>query len=77
MNNTTYYQRSRDIALNKENMEQIDIIICLKKRSKTWANTKENIKKQKIINKILVVNNRVTWGILSSTTTNNIVCIIF
>ena len=35
MNNTTYYQRSRDIALNKQNMEQIDIIICLKKRSKT------------------------------------------
>ena len=65
MNNTTYYQRNRDIALNKakqyyknnnerlkqqardkyrnlsekdnkekENMEQIDIIICLKKRSK-------------------------------------------
>ena len=77
MNNTTYYQRSRDIALNKENMEQIDIIICLKKRSKNWTNTKENIKKQKIINKILVVNNRVTWGILLSTTTNNIVCIIF
>ena len=65
MNNATYYQRNRDIALNKvkqcyknnnerlkqqardkyrnlseedkkkkENMEQIDIITCLKKRSK-------------------------------------------
>ena len=65
MDNTTYYQRSRDIALNKakeyyknnnerlkeqarnkyrnlsekirikrENTEKIDIIICLKKRSK-------------------------------------------
>ena len=65
MNNTTYYQRNRDIARNKakeyyknnnkrlkkqardkyrnlseedknkkENMEKIDIIICLKKRSK-------------------------------------------
>ena len=66
MNNTTYYQRNRDRALNKakeyyknnnerlreqardkyknylkkirikrQNMEKIDIIICLKKRSKT------------------------------------------
>ena len=64
MDNTTYYQRNRDVALNKakeyyknnnerlkeqarntetylkkirikrKNMEQIDIIICLKKRSK-------------------------------------------
>ena len=63
MDNTTYYQRNRDVALNKakeyyknnnkrlkeqvnketylrkirtkkENMEKVDIIICLKKRSK-------------------------------------------
>ena len=61
MSNTTYYQRNRDVALNKakeycknnkerlkeqaknkcgnlrikrENMEKIDIMICLKKRSK-------------------------------------------
>ena len=63
MDNTTYYQRNSDVALNKakeyyknnnkrlkeqvnketylrkirtkkENMEKVDIIICLKKRSK-------------------------------------------
>ena len=63
MDNTTYYQRNRDVVLNKakeyyknnnkrlkeqvnketylrkirtkkENMEKVDIIICLKKRSK-------------------------------------------
>ena len=42
MDKTTYYQRNRDVALNietylkkarikRENMEKIDIIICLKK----------------------------------------------
>ena len=59
MNNTTYYQKNREVILNRakdhyendkqeinietylkkikrkrENMEKIDIIICLKKRSK-------------------------------------------
>ena len=34
-------------------MVKIDIIICPKKRSKNWKNTKkENIKKQKSLNKI-------------------------
>ena len=42
-------------------MEKIDIIICLKKRSKNWKNMKnENIEKQKslrIINKIVYLSN--------------------
>ena len=36
----------------------------------------KNIEKQKIINET-VVDNRATWDILLSTTTNNIVCVIF
>ena len=80
MENTTYYQRNREIMLNRakwyydnnkarlieqarnkyrnlseeeekkrENMEKIDIIICLKKRSKNWKNIKnEDIKKQRV-----------------------------
>ena len=71
MDNTRYYQRNkerlREPARNKyrslseedkikrENTEKIDIIICLKKRSKNWKNMKnEDVKKQKnleIINK--------------------------
>ena len=38
--------------------------------------SQKNIEKQKIIDK-LVVENRATWEILLSTTTNNIVCIVF
>ena len=79
MDNATYYQRNREIMLNRaknyyendkerlreqarnkyrnsseedkkkrENMEKIDIRICLKKRSKNLKNIKnEDIKKQK------------------------------
>ena len=64
MDNTRYYQRNkerlREPARNKyrslseedkikrENTEKIDIIICLKKRSKNWKNMKnEDVKKQK------------------------------
>ena len=88
MDNTTYYQRNREIMLNRakdyyemikkdseskqeintetyrkrikrkrENMAKIDIILCLKKRSKNWKNIKnEDIEKQKslrIIDKIV------------------------
>ena len=46
----------KKIKRKKENMEKIDIIICLKKRSKNWKNIKNrNIEKQKSLrNKIFL-----------------------
>ena len=77
MDNTTYYQRDREIMLNwaknyyendkerlrkltrnkhrnlseedKEKIEKIDVIICLKKRSRNWKNTKnKDIKSKRV-----------------------------
>ena len=53
-----FWYISKDDTISIIDNPRIDIIICLKKRSKNWKNTKkENIKKQKslniIINKII------------------------
>ena len=77
MDNTTYYQRDREVMLNwaknyyendkerlrkltrnkhrnlseedKEKIEKIDVIICLKKRSRNWKNTKnKDIKSKRV-----------------------------
>ena len=49
INIETYLKK---IRIKIENTEKIDIIICLKKRSKNWKNIKnKDIEKQKSLNK--------------------------
>ena len=52
-----YRTLSEEDKKKKENMEKVNIIICLKKRSKNWNNIKkEDIEKQmslRIVNKII------------------------
>ena len=50
MSNTTYYQKSRDVILNRakdyyeddKNMEETHTMICLKKRLQNYRETKKS-----------------------------------
>ena len=40
--------------MKSENMEETDIIICLKKRNKIWKNIKKNLREAKKLKKIII-----------------------